>query len=110
VHARCEAAKAAASVGVHLRHVDSCLRCQAEEARRRRLQRELNELRPHGPAAPAALVDRILTGVDGGRAGGAGSDIRRRIAYLTAGAGGAAVLAAAVVGSRSRARRVRVSG
>jgi len=115
VRARCEAARAAASVGVHLRHSDECLRCQAAEARQRRLQRQFDELRPDGPPAPMALVGRILAGVEGpgarqGARHPADTGTRRRVAYITAGAGGAAVVAAALVGSRSRARRVRVAG
>ena len=89
MHPRCEATQAAASVGIHLRHADSCLRCQADEARRRRVQRQLEDLRPHGTHDPG---------------------VRRRLALVTAGAGGAAVVAAALVGSRSRARRVRMTG
>jgi hypothetical protein len=111
VHARCEAAQAAAAVGVHLRHADSCLRCQADAARRRRLARELHELRALGPDIPPALAERILARVEtAAQRAAARAALRRRVAMVTAGAGGAAAVVAAVIGTRSRGRRVRITG
>ena len=87
-------------------HIDTCLRCQAELVRYRRLLRSLQTLRNEFVPAPGLLAD-ILAALDGidpheheGRSG-------RRAAYLSgiaaataAGAAGAIVLA-----TRARHRR-----
>jgi anti-sigma factor RsiW len=86
------------------RHVQSCLRCQAELAQYRRLVRALQALRDEVAVAPG-LVDDVLAAIE---AAGERSAVRallrgRRVAYVgglaaAAGAGAAIVLA-------SRARR-----
>jgi hypothetical protein len=89
------------------RHVDACLRCQAEAATYRRLRRELRALRAEPLAAPADLLADLLEALPEGRARRTG----RRVAYVgglaaatAAGVGGVIVLA-----SRTR-RRLPLAG
>ncbi len=92
------------------RHVEHCLRCQAEAAQYRRLMRMLRSMRAE-PARPApGLLDELLGALDGTsprRSGLTG----RRAAYVgglaaatAAGVGGVIVLA-----SRTR-RRLPLAG
>ena len=98
---------------VLVRHVDTCLKCQAEVAKYRRLLRALRSLRTRylepspdllaqtlaglGEASERRVVRNILTG--------------KRIAYAGAIAGGAAVAGgAAAVAIVARSRRRNVSG
>ena len=84
------------------RHVEQCLRCQAEIARYRRLRRTLTGLRLEHLTPPVDLLVELRAGLDGAP----GLDVdhhrdRRRVAYLgglaaatAAGVGGVLVLAA----------------
>lgn len=95
-----------------IRHVDSCLRCQAELAQYRKLLRALHQLRIQQPAVPPGVVGEILAGLE--RAGEKRA-IRsaltgRRLAYV-AGLGvavGAAGVAGAVVFLAQRGRHGKV--
>jgi hypothetical protein len=95
--------------GAARRHVDGCLRCQAEAVHYRRLRRELRSLRTQSLPAPQGLLGEVLDAlpVGGPRPRGA----RRRAAYVgglaaatAAGVGGVIVLA-----SRTR-RRLPLAG
>lgn len=104
-----------AAPGPVVRHVERCLRCQAELAQYRRLLRVLHQLRTEMiDPAPGLLAD-ILAAIE---AAGERRAIRsllrgRRVAYLggiaaaTAAAGAAGVIVAM---SRSRRRAVRLAG
>lgn len=95
-----------------VRHVDSCLRCQAELAQYRKLLRALHQLRVQQPEAPVGMVGEILGGIE--RAGEKRA-IRsaltgRRVAYI-AGLGvavGAAGAAGVVVFLAQRGRHSKV--
>jgi hypothetical protein len=95
-----------------VRHVDSCLRCQAELAQYRKLLRALHQLRIQAPDAPPGMVGEILGGLE--RAGEKRA-IRsaltgRRVAYI-AGLGvavGAAGAAGVVVLLAQRSRHGKV--
>ena len=88
-----------------LGHVGSCLRCQAELAQYRRLQRALRRLRPHGVEPPVGLLADVLASLSDPRHQGEPSQRARpsrrhgrTAAYLgglavaTAAAGAAVVL------------------
>jgi hypothetical protein len=84
------------------RHVEHCLRCQAELARYRKLLRALRSLRTDVGPVPDGLVDAIWTHVEtAGERGAVRATLTgRRAAYLggiaaatAAGAGAALVLA-----------------
>lgn len=88
------------------RHVERCLRCQAELAQHRRVRRGLGHLRHHLLEPDPELLGELLASVgsssgDGGRSGLS----RHRVVYVAAataaGAAGALVLA-------SRSRRTRL--
>lgn len=82
------------------RHVDTCLNCQVELVRQRRLQREMALLRaplPSGTQDLSTLVDTVLGEVDSRHARN-----QRRAAYL----GG---LAAATAGAMAIGRQIRRS-
>lgn len=97
------------------RHVEQCLRCQAELAQYRKLLRAMRSLRLEGAAIPAGLVGAVLAHVE---AAGERNAVRatltgRRVAYLggiaaataAAGAGAAIVLV-----SRGRRGRLPLAG
>jgi hypothetical protein len=101
--------------GPVIRHVERCLRCQAELAQYRRLLRVLHQLRTEViEPAPGLLAD-ILAAIE---AAGERRAIRsllrgRRVAYLGGIAAATAAGAAAgviVAVSRSRRRAVRLAG
>jgi anti-sigma factor RsiW len=85
-----------------IRHVDRCLRCQAELAQYRKLLRALRQLRSQVPPPPPGGVARALSGLEQAAERRAiRSALRgRKVAYLAglgvaaaaAGAAGAAVL------------------
>jgi anti-sigma factor RsiW len=97
------------------RHVESCLRCQAELVQYRRLLRALHQLRTEVlDPAPGLFTDILAAIEEAGERGAVRSLLSgRRGAYLgglaaataAAGAAGAIVLA-----SRARQRRVRLAG
>ena len=97
------------------RHVDACLRCQAELVQYRKLLKALHQLRTEVlEPAPGVLSD-IFTAIEAAGERGAIRSLLagRRAAYLggiaaataAAGAAGAIVLA-----SRARHRRMRLAG
>jgi len=105
---------AAADVGLR-RHVDACLRCQAELVQYRKLLKALHQLRTEVlEPAPGVLSD-IFTAIEAAGERGAIRSLLagRRAAYVggiaaataAAGAAGAIVLA-----SRARHRRMRLAG
>jgi hypothetical protein len=91
-----------------VRHVEACLRCQAELAQYRRLLRTLRRLRSELPEPPAGLVAAVLAHVETSAERHAlrSALLRRRAAYATAlaVAAGAAGAGAAVLAGRSRER------
>lgn len=101
--------------GPVIRHVDECVRCQAELVQYRKLLRTLHHLRTEVlEPAPGVLTDLLASIEAAGERRAIRSLVRgRRAAYLggiaaataAAGAAGAIVLA-----SRARHRRVRLAG
>jgi hypothetical protein len=97
-----------------IRHVESCLRCQAELAQYRRLLRVLHQLRTEVIEPAPGLVTEILAGL--GEAGERGA-IRsllsgRRVAYiggLAVAAGAAGAAGAIVLATRSHRRSARLA-
>ncbi len=95
-----------------VRHVETCIRCQAELAGYRRLLRLLHQLRYQVPEPPEGLVGDILAVVEEAAERGAIRSILsgRRLAYvggLAAAAGAAGVAGAVVVmANRGRSRRM----
>ena len=92
------------------KHVEQCLRCQAELAQYRKLLRTMQALRFEGPQAPAGLVGSVLAHVE---AAGERNAVRatltgRRVAYIggiaaaTAAAGAGAALVLVTRGRRGR--------
>jgi anti-sigma factor RsiW len=98
-----------------VRHVETCLRCQADLASYRRLLRLLHQLRYQIPEPPEGLVGDILAVVEEAAERGAIRSIfsGRRLAYVGgfAAAAGAAGVAGAVVvmANRGRSRRVQIA-
>lgn len=86
------------------RHVGSCLACQAEVARYRRLTRSLADLRDQPVPIPDGLCDSVLDALDGRPE----RSKSRRLAYAGAVAAGAA--ATAVLVARSRRGRLPLAG
>jgi hypothetical protein len=91
-----------------VRHIEICLRCQAELVQYRKLFRVLHQMRAQGAKPPPGTVGRILTGIEEAAERGAirSALAGRRMAYvagLTAAAGAAATAGVVVVlASRSR--------
>ena len=97
------------------RHVDTCLRCQAELAQYRRLLRSLHHLRTEVLEPAPGLFTDILTSLEGaGERRAIRSLLRqRRAAYVGAIAGATAAAGAAgiiVLASRARHRKLRLAG
>jgi len=96
------------------RHVEQCLRCQAELAQYRKLLRAMRTLRFEGPAVPAGVVGSVLAHVEsaGERSAVRAALTGRRVAYIggiaaaTAAAGAGAAL---VLVTRGR-RRLPLAG
>ncbi len=78
-----------------VRHVASCLRCQAELARYHRLLRRLHELRSHRPELPAGLIADVLDALD---ASVARRTVRSALAGRRWAYGGGAALGALAIG------------
>lgn len=97
------------------RHVEQCLRCQAELAQYRKLLRAMHLLRTDVGAVPDGLVGTILAHVE---SAGERSAVRatlsgRRVAYLggiAAAATAAGAGAAIVLVSRGRRGRLPLAG
>jgi hypothetical protein len=96
------------------RHVDTCLRCQAELARYRRLLRTLSMLRTRYAEPTPGLLGETLAAITDAAENGARHTLLsgRRIAYASA-IGGSAIAVgttAAVLIARSRKRSLRLAG
>jgi hypothetical protein len=97
------------------RHVERCLRCQAELAQYRKLLRAMHALRTSSSPAPAGLVSDVLAHLE---AAGERRAIRaaltgRRAAYLggiAAAATAAGAGAAIVLATRGRRGRLPLAG
>lgn len=97
------------------RHVERCLRCQAELAQYRKLLRAMQTLRTEISPPPAGLLGDVLAGIEAaGERGAVRATLTgRRVAYLggiaaataAAGAGAAIVLV-----SRGRRSRLPLAG
>lgn len=96
-----------------VRHVESCLRCQAELAQYRRLLRAVHQLRTQVLEPAPGLVSEILAELEqAGERGAVRSLLTgRRVAYLSglAVAAGAAGAAGAIV-LANRSRKMRLAG
>jgi len=97
------------------RHVDTCLRCQAELAQYRRVLRAMHQLRTEVLEPAPGLFTDILTSLEGaGERRAIRSLLRqRRAAYVGAIAGATAAAGAAgiiVLASRARHRKLRLAG
>jgi hypothetical protein len=97
------------------RHIDSCLRCQAELARYRRLLRTLAMLRSRYAEPTPGLLGETLAAITDAAESGARRTLLsgRRLAYAGAIGGGAlaATATAAVLIARSRRRSaLRLAG
>ncbi len=97
-----------------VRHVEGCLRCQAEMVQYRRLLRVLHQLRAQEPEPPPGLVGAILAGLEEvGQRGAIRSVLTgRRVGYVggLALAVGAAGVAGAVLVNRGRGSRIGLAG
>src|SRR3954453_3709266 len=95
-------------------HIDSCLRCQAEIARYRRLLRTLAMLRVrYAEPTPGLLGDTLAALTDAAEEGARRTLLSgRRLAYAGAIGGGAlaAGATAALLIARSRKRSLRLAG
>jgi len=97
------------------RHVDTCLRCQAELAQYRRVLRAMHQLRTEVLEPAPGLFTDIRTSLEGaGERRAIRSLLRqRRAAYVGAIAGATAAAGAAgiiVLASRARHRKLRLVG
>lgn len=113
-----ELAAAAGGTGVLTpavrRHVDHCLRCQAEAAQHRKLARALHHLGDEVLVPPPGLADELLLALDEADADAGVLDHLRhhRAAYLgglAAGVASVAGVAGAIVLARSRRTVGRVA-
>ncbi len=97
-----------------VRHVEGCLRCQAEMVQYRRLLKVLHQLRAQGAAPPPGLVGAILSSLEeAGQRGAIRSVLTgRRVSYVggLALAVGAAGVAGVVLVNRGRASRIGLAG
>jgi hypothetical protein len=94
------------------RHVQTCLRCQAELARYRRMQRMLGQLRSERPPLPPGAVRSALAAIEERAALEAVRAAHRARRLAAAGAGAlvaGATVAAVVVGRTRSARAARAS-
>ncbi len=106
---RCEGAVALAGLGgaprpLVARHVASCLRCQAEQGRRARLQRLLAQLRTGQAALPAGVLSNVLDAIGAAAEAERVADGTGR-AWRATLAGGALGSAVIVLALRSRLPR-----
>jgi hypothetical protein len=89
------------------RHVQACLRCQAELARYRRLQRLLGQMRTEQPPPPPGALRSALAAIEDRAALEAARTARRARRLAVAGAGAllAGATTAAVIAGRGRSAR-----
>jgi hypothetical protein len=98
-----------------VRHIETCLRCQAELVQYRKLFRVLHQMRAQGAKPPPGTVGRVLTGLEEAAERGAirSALAGRRMAYvagLTAAAGAATAGVVVVLATRSRGNKVGLVG
>lgn len=94
-----------------VRHVEGCLRCQAELVQYRRLLKLLRQLQVQGPQPPPGMLGDVLAVIEEAAERGAIRSVLtgRRLAYvggLAVAAGAAGVAGAVVMANRGRSRRV----
>ena len=97
--------------GAATRHIDRCLRCQAELAQHRKIRRSLSELRQQLlDPGPDLLID-VLAAVEAasGQHAVRSAAQRHRIAYVAAATAATAAGAAGAVLLASRSRRTRLA-
>lgn len=97
------------------RHVERCLRCQAELAQYRKLLRAMRALREATPSAPQGLVTDVLAHLEAASERGAvrAALTGRKVAYLggiAAAATAAGAGAAIVLVTRGRKGRLPLAG
>jgi len=92
-----------------VQHVGSCLRCQSELARYRKLLRLLNQLRAHRVEPPPGAVTDVLGALEDAaqRRVIRSALTGRRLAYAGAFAAPAVAIVAVTAARRGRLRRVR---
>jgi anti-sigma factor RsiW len=81
-------------------HLGSCLACQSELARYRRLARLLTQLRAERIEMPPGLVRDVLAGIERVALVRAGRRTPGRVAVISGGVGASALLAALIVARR----------
>lgn len=89
------------------RHVSTCLACQAEVVRYRRVARSLRALHDHHVEVPAGLLEAVMAALDAVPSA-SGRARSRRLAYAGAVAAGAA--ATVVLVARTRRGRLPLAG
>jgi hypothetical protein len=94
------------------RHVDSCLRCQAELVQYRKLLRALHNLRTEVlEPAPGLLADILASLEEAGERHAVRSLLRgRRIAYVSGIAAATAAAGAGAILLANRTRKTRLAG
>jgi hypothetical protein len=94
------------------RHIDTCLRCQAEMVQYRKLLRALRNLRTEVLEPAPGLLAEILAGLEeAGERHAVRSLLRgRRIAYVGGIAAAATAAGAGAILLASRSRRTRLAG
>jgi hypothetical protein len=92
--------------GAH-RHVERCLRCQAEQAQYRKVMRTMRSLRPQLVEPAPGLLVEILLGIEEDEGRGAIRSIldRHRVAYVAAATAATAATAAGAIVIAARTRR-----
>jgi len=89
------------------RHVDRCLRCQAEQAQYRRVMRMMRTLKPQIIEPAPGLLVEILVGIESDAGPRAIRSIleRHRVAYVAAATAATAATAAGAIVIAARTRR-----
>ena len=90
---------------VAVKHVETCLRCQAEQAQYRRLMKAMRDLRDAPLSVDPALEHEILFAIDN-RDGRVRSIVSSRVAAAIGGVAAGAAAAAGVIALTVRQRRV----
>ena len=88
-----------------VQHVDTCLRCQAEQSQYRRLMKVMRDLRDAPLSVDPALEHEILFAIDD-RNGWGRSIVSSRVAAAIGGVAAGAAAAAGVIALTVRQRRV----
>ena len=90
---------------VAVRHIESCLRCQAEQAQYRRLMKAMHDLRTAPVPVDAALEHEIVFAIDQ-HAARLRSIVSSRVAAAIGGVAAGAAAAAGVIAITVRQRRI----